>query len=133
MKSLLGVVPAMLLALTGCRGRDAGLPSGYRSLPVPEAMLVSRDARTRGRELFVENCAICHGDRGDGNGIRREGLYPPPRDFTNPDWRKEISPRRVFFVIREGVSGTPMPSWKSFSDNDTWALAAYVLSIGRRD
>jgi mono/diheme cytochrome c family protein len=34
-------------------------------------------------------------------------------------------------VIREGVRGTPMPSWKALSEDECWDLVAYVLSGAR--
>ncbi len=121
----------MLLAFSGCGGKDAGLPSAYRNLNVPEALLTSKRVRMRGRELFLEHCALCHGERADGNGIRKEGLYPErPVDFTSRAWRKTTSPRRVFYIIREGVPLTAMPGWRgTLTDDDTWALVAYILSV----
>jgi mono/diheme cytochrome c family protein len=35
----------------------------------------------------------------------------------------------VYYAIREGVSGTPMPSWRSLSEEQSWDLVAYVLSF----
>ncbi len=122
----------MWLALPGCGGPDRDLPRPYRTLEVPEALLVSADARMRGGQLFREHCALCHGERGNGRGVRREGLTQPPRDFTDPVWRRSTSPRRVFFTIREGLSGTPMASWKSLSEQDAWKMTTYVLSLGER-
>ena len=95
-------------------------------------MLTSAEARARGRRLFLEHCALCHGERGDGHGERSEGLTEPPRDFTNPAWQQATSPRHVFFAIREGLAGTPMPQWKSLSEQDAWDMTAYVLSLGER-
>lgn len=133
MKGWRVAMAAIALTLTGCRAREAGLPAPYDTIAVPEAMLAAPETVARGARLFAANCAICHGVRGDGNGIRKEGLDPPPRDFTNPDWRKQTSPRHVFFVIKEGMHGTAMPSWKFLSDDDTWALVAYVRSISGKD
>jgi len=115
--------------LPGCRDVDRDLPPPYRNVTVPEAQMTSAAARARGRVLFETNCALCHGVRGDGHGQRREGLDVPPRDFTNPDWRQHTSARHVFFAIREGLAGTPMPAWKSLSERDAWDLTAFVLSL----
>jgi cytochrome c len=123
------VVLAMMLILSGCLNRDSGLPPSYRDLAVPKAMLASAAARARGRKLFLTNCALCHGVRGDGEGIRNEGLDPKPLDFTNPGWRSQATPRQIFYAIRNGVRGSAMPRWNAFSDNETWELVAYVLSI----
>jgi mono/diheme cytochrome c family protein len=127
---LLSGVLLTSLALPGCTDADRGLPREYRRVQVPGALLQSADARARGRALFLEHCALCHGERGDGHGQRSEGLSQPPRDFTRVAWRQSTSPQRVFFAIREGLSGTPMPEWKSLSEEDAWDMTAYVLSLG---
>jgi high-affinity iron transporter len=97
---------------------------------VPEARLRSPEARERGRAHFEARCALCHGVRADGQGVRREGLSSRPRDFTDPAWRRGTSPRRVYFAIREGVAGTAMPSWKSLDEDDAWDLVAFLLAVG---
>ena len=115
------------LVLSAC-SKDRDLPEPYRRLKVSPGLLDSAEARENGRKLFLTSCALCHGEKADGRGVRREGLSVPPRDFTNPSWRTAMTPRRVFFAIREGVHGTPMPGWKSFTDAQTWDLVAFLLS-----
>jgi high-affinity iron transporter len=96
---------------------------------VPGERLASTQARERGRRLFLEHCALCHGVRADGHGVRREGLSSPPRDFTDPSVRRKTSPRRMFFAIREGVRGTAMPSWKALDEEQTWDVVAFLQSV----
>jgi mono/diheme cytochrome c family protein len=118
------------LTFTACSGPDSDLPGAYRRLAVPEARLRSPEARASGRKLFVASCVLCHGERGDGHGMRSAGLAKAPANFTDPVWRRGATPRRVFSVIREGVHGTPMPSWKWLDEDETWDVVAYVLSLG---
>jgi high-affinity iron transporter len=122
----------MSLASSACKGPDSGLPEPYRRLKIPAARLGSPEAREHGRALFLEHCALCHGDRADGRGVRRQGLSSQPRDFTDAAWRDRTSPRRVFFVIREGSAGTAMPAWKALDDGQTWDLTAYLLAASRK-
>jgi len=129
MKRLLSAL-TFSLTFTACNGPDSDLPAAYRGLEVPQARLQSADARARGKALFDSSCALCHGERGDGHGRRASGFVKPPADFTDPQWRRRATPRRVFFAIREGVRGTAMPSWSAFGDDEVWDLAAYVLSLG---
>ena len=124
------ILTAMWLAFSACRGRDGDLPEPYRRIAVPGEHLGSAEARAHGRALFLQHCALCHGDRADGRGVRRQGLNSLPRDFTDPLWRRRTSPRRVFYVIREGSRGTAMPSWKSLPESDAWDLTAYLLAVG---
>lgn len=126
-----------MLAASACETADGSLPASYRDTPVPAERLRSAGAREQGRRLFLEHCALCHGEAADGRGVRREGLSRPPADFTSPLWRQRMTPRRAYFVIREGVRGSPMPSWKALDSDDTWDLVAYLLSltepVGSRD
>jgi mono/diheme cytochrome c family protein len=115
-------------AALACTDRDRDLPRSYRQLEVPS---ISADAVARGSLLFAEYCALCHGERGDGQGRRREGLTHPPRDFTSAAWHRSASPRHVFHAIREGVANSPMPNWKALSEQDAWDLTAYVLSLAQ--
>jgi mono/diheme cytochrome c family protein len=118
------------LTLTACSGPDSGLPEAYRRLAVPEARLRSAEALARGQELFAAHCALCHGERGDGRGLRASGFPKAPANFTDPAWQRTATPRRVFHAIREGVRGTAMPAWQWLSEDDSWDLAAHVLSLG---
>ena len=131
MKHLRRSAPLLALALWACRA-DGDLPPAYRDTAVPNERLASADARARGRALFLQHCALCHGENADGKGVRREGFSSQPRDFTDPGWRRQASARRVFYAIREGVRGTPMPSWKALDEKDCWDVVAYVLSVGEK-
>jgi len=117
------------LMLTGCDREDAGLPPRYRRIEVPVTRLRSAAARARGREMFLEHCALCHGERADGRGPRREAFNRLPADFSDPGWRDRTSDRRAYFLIREGVAGTAMPSWRSLDESEAWDLVAYVRSV----
>jgi mono/diheme cytochrome c family protein len=128
MKRLPALVFPMALGLAACRA-DGDLPPSYRSVRVPDDRLASGEARERGRLIFLEHCALCHGVNADGRGVRREGLSTPPRDFTDPSTKMKSSPRRMFFEIREGVRGTAMPSWKSLDEDQTWDLVAFLRSV----
>jgi high-affinity iron transporter len=120
----------MSLVSLACADVDRDLPDPYRRRAVPSAVLASSAAQDRGRALFVAHCALCHGERGNGEGLRREGLTRRPQNFTDRSWRQSTSPRRVFFAIREGSAGTAMPGWPGLSDEEAWDLTAYVLSLG---
>jgi len=119
----------LALLVHGCSDAESALPAEYRDLAVPRERLESIEARSSGRDLFARHCAICHGERADGHGRRRNSLSTPPADFTRPDWRARTSEKDVYRVIREGVRGTAMPAWKALDPSETWDIVAYVLSV----
>lgn len=78
--------------------------------------------------LFAAHCAICHGDRGEGQGLRGAFMYPPPANLTLPPWSEIDQAGRTFLAVRNGVAGTAMAGWPSLSDKDVWDLVAYITS-----
>ena len=77
----------------------------------------------RGKRLFANNCAVCHGPAGAGG--RGANLAQPrlPRAPDDP---------ALFLVIREGIPGTEMPpGWWVLDDHEIWQVVAYVRTLGR--
>ncbi|MDY7091658.1 MAG: cytochrome c [Acidobacteriota bacterium] len=91
--------------------------------------LRSERAQERGRALYLEQCAFCHGVAADGKGLRRQALSAQPQDFTNPAWRRRVTPEEIFDVIHNGRPGTSMPAWGFLRDEQIWDLTAYLLSV----
>ena len=99
-------------------------------MAVPD--LHSADAERRGERLYRANCALCHGERLDGRGVRQLGLARSPRNFRDEAWLQATSSRQMFFAIREGLAETAMPAWRIFDDTETWDLVAYIRAAGGR-
>lgn len=81
-----------------------------------------------GRTLFVENCAICHGVGGKGNGELADDLSPKPADLTMISARnKGLFPRTKVLSIIDGYTrmqsdGENMPEFGLLLDGDTIPL-----------
>jgi high-affinity iron transporter len=81
----------------------------------------------RGRALFAEHCATCHGATGLGDGIAAKGLDPAPTNFHDPERQRLRSAYGLYNTITRGVEGTAMRSFRDLPEDDRWALA-YVAS-----
>jgi predicted CXXCH cytochrome family protein len=79
-----------------------------------------------GRDLFRENCEICHAY--DGGGRTRIGgrEYPhaPPLRLAV----RSMSDGEVFYHIRNGIRNTGMPAW-DMPDRQIWQLVAYIRRL----
>jgi mono/diheme cytochrome c family protein len=61
----------------------------------------------RGKGIFEDRCAICHGSDGKGNGPAASSLSPSPTDFTNPGfWQGDVN-AKITDTIENGKG--PMP------------------------
>lgn len=61
--------------------------------------------------IYVANCAVCHGDHGDGRSRAQTGLNPPPRDFTSAQAAGELTRDRMIHSVTFGRPGTAMVPW----------------------
>ncbi len=94
----------------------------------------------RGRELFKDNCAPCHGLKGRGDGEKKLkddfGARTWPRNLTKPwTFRAGATAEAIYTRITVGIPGTQMPSFadpasrKVLSDEDRARIARYVVSL----
>lgn len=88
-----------------------------------------RPDHARGKVLYTEGCAGCHGVTGAGDGSAGAGLDPRPRNFLADGDMRVASPTRAFNAITEGVPGTAMPAFTNLSASQRWDLAFYVFSL----
>lgn len=65
-----------------------------------------------GQRFFVENCAVCHGVEGGGDGPRASEMSDAkPRILTNIHWLDTRDDLRLLRSIKYGVPGTSMVAW----------------------
>lgn len=63
---------------------------------------------SRGRALYIQNCSVCHGDRGQGAVWAAGNMTRPPRDFSTAAARKELTRAGMIAVATHGKAGTAM-------------------------
>ncbi|MCI0398757.1 MAG: ethylbenzene dehydrogenase-related protein [Chloroflexi bacterium] len=89
----------------------------------PTATLAVRPAAAQatldGEAIYLERCAFCHGENGDGDGPVAPYLNPRPRDFTSGQFKFRTTasgelPLRedVIHIVQVGVRSTAMPAWE---------------------
>ncbi len=100
---------------------------------------VSSDREGTPVGLFREHCANCHGITGDGAGPSAALLNPYPRDFRLGKFKfkqtKVNKPPRdedLRRIIRNGIPGTSMASFRTLSDAEVDALVDYVKYLAIR-
>ena len=98
-----------------------------RSSPVRlDDPAVVRDGARAYSEL---GCVNCHGAPGVDWAKFSEGLRPDPPDLK--DIAMELAPGEIFWVVKNGINMTGMPSFGliKVEDNKLWAVAAFVKKL----
>ena len=82
----------------------------------------------RGEEMFVKNCAKCHGLNGNGYGVVAHGFTTWPRQlwvWNNADTSVD---GYLFWILENGKSD--MPPWGLvLSEKERWDLINYIKTI----
>jgi mono/diheme cytochrome c family protein len=83
-----------------------------------------------GAHAFAERgCVSCHGGPGAPWAKFSEGLNPGPPDLK--EVVGELAPRELFWVVKNGIRMTGMPSFGAVgvSDQEIWSIVAFLKKL----
>jgi mono/diheme cytochrome c family protein len=128
---------ALLIAIAADEQRDrwsARQPAEYEEMEPPFS-LDDQQMIDLGEEIyFSQDCAVCHGAEGNGQGIFSQGMNPRPIDLTDKALMDRLDDSYLFWRISEGGLEPPflsaMPAFEEMLEEEQrWQLVAYLRSI----
>jgi mono/diheme cytochrome c family protein len=132
-----GVSGGVLAAGPGSAAEPATEATGAQPISLAPTLTrpASPDLLARGKRLYEQQCAACHGATGQGDGEAAYLLYPKPRDFTagkfalSSTWERVPTDEDLYRTISRGMPGSAMPSWGHLAEDERWGLVHYVKSF----
>jgi mono/diheme cytochrome c family protein len=82
----------------------------------------------RGKKIFVTQCALCHGDKGDGKGELAADMKLTVPDFTKPDTLKDRTDGELFTIIGAGTDTMPAQASR-LTETHRWNLVNYLRAV----
>ncbi len=61
----------------------------------------------KGKALFIDKCQLCHGPKGDGEGLAAAAYNPKPANFTEPKFWKDNPGKKIADAIKKGYRAMP--------------------------
>lgn len=93
------------------------------------SLLMAAESSADMAGLYLKNCSICHGDKGDAQTRARSGMSPKPRDFTTAKAAMELTRERMVKSVTDGRPGTAMVGHKGrLSEKQIASLVDYIRS-----
>lgn len=92
-----------------------------------------------GQRVYLDDCAICHGEAGDGRGEAAHHFQSPPRDFTKGRYKVRSTAsgqvptdEDLRRAVRRGLPGTGMVPQEHLTAAELDAVVAWVKSRSPR-
>ena len=116
-------------------GIHFNLPDDYLALANPFPW--TEENIREGGILYTANCAMCHGDAQDGEGLYARVWQPKPADFRGSATIAQLDENYLFWRIKEGGPGirrgggavhyrSAMPVWDGvLTDDEIWKIIMF--------
>jgi mono/diheme cytochrome c family protein len=104
--------------------RERHAPEVKNPIPSTEENVVA------GAQLYLNNCAGCHGEPSNTNSQFGRSFNPPVPQFfkDSPD----MPEHQNFYIIQHGTRWTGMPSWKNtLTTAQTWQIVTFLSKIDK--
>jgi len=88
------------------------------------------ESLAKGKKFYRMDCAMCHGDKGDGKGDLASDMKGIT-DFTNPGSLKGRTDGELFYLTRTGKGEMP-PEGDRAKDADVWNMVNYIRSFAKK-
>lgn len=124
-KELTALVTYHYWLSTGAPTRKALPGRGYPKLTKPK---LAADIR-RGKTIFTNNCAICHGANGEGTKANGKYAFPPLWGKNSFNWGAGM--HRVNTAAGFIKANMPLGKPNSLTDQEAWDVAAFMNSHER--
>ena len=94
--------------------------------PVPP----TQETLAAAQDIFTDNCVLCHGEKGMGDGPGAKAIKVKPANFTDEKMMAAETDGALFWKMSTGRG--PMPAWKdTLSDKERWGLVGYLRKLAK--
>ena len=89
-------------------------------------------SQARAKEIYSVDCALCHGDKGDGKTDLARDMQLKLDDWTDPKTLADKPDAALFNTIRNGNDKMPPEVEGRAKDDEVWNLIHYIRSLSKQ-
>ncbi len=87
---------------------------------------------TAGAQIYVQDCAVCHGLPGQELSAIAKGMFPRPPKLTEGTGVTDDPPQESYWKIAGGIRLSGMPGFKgSLSEDQLWHVSLFVANANK--
>lgn len=87
---------------------------------------------SQGRQTYRTQCAMCHGEGGDGKGDLAEVMELKLLDYRDPKSLEKFTDGELFYILKKGKGKMPGQEGR-MSDRQMWHLVNFIRSLARKE
>jgi mono/diheme cytochrome c family protein len=88
-------------------------------------------SREKAKKMYAVDCAVCHGDTGDGKADLAKDMGLTMDDWTDPKALAGKSDQELFDIIRKGKDKMPPEDASRAKDSEVWGLVNYIRGFAK--
>ena len=97
------------------------------------AQRTSSTASERGKAIYEQKCAVCHGQDGRADTAVGRLLIPHPRNFADPVEMARVGADRMYNAVKGGRPGTAMAPWREIlTETEIGDVIDYIRTLELR-
>ena len=133
---LMLLICALPAAAQGGQTHLQSAPEGPSKIPAEAMHQVNPvkptpDSITQGKKYYGYDCAMCHGENGDGQGEVAKDEKLKLKDYRDPAALQGMADGELFYIIKNGKGQMP-PEGGRVKDTDLWNLVNYIRSLAKK-
>jgi mono/diheme cytochrome c family protein len=133
LKPLLFVSAVVLFAITASStpGPKPQEPAPAASSGQKNPVKPTAQSQARAKEIYTVDCAICHGDTGDGKTDIAKAMDMTLGNWTDPKTLADRQDEELFNIIRNGKGKMPAEAAGRAKDHEVWNLILYIRGMAK--
>jgi mono/diheme cytochrome c family protein len=126
-RHLAGLAAALAWIATATAGASQNAASAIKN-----PIAASPESLAAGKQVYLRNCAPCHGSSGEGGP--GNDLIPAAPDLTDAAWDHGSTDGEIFASIKTGIAPefNMTPFKDRLKDDDIWNVVNYVRSVAKK-
>jgi mono/diheme cytochrome c family protein len=108
---------------------DKPMPADAATLTNP--VTPTAESRAHAKMMYGIDCAMCHGDNGNGKGDLVGDMHLSMKDLRDPDTLKDMSDGQLYYIIKNGKGKMPAEGDRA-KDDALWNLVIYVRELAKK-
>jgi mono/diheme cytochrome c family protein len=104
------------------------------STPAPAAgqtnpVKPTEKSQARAKEIYGVDCALCHGDNGNGKTDLAKDMALSLKDWSDPKTLADKPDQELFNMIRNGKGQMPPEADGRAKDEEVWNIIIYIRNL----